>query len=479
MRRRSRFVHPKLKRSTALTIGKLSIIQIFAIFVAISVASAALFAAIMSVVSNRGMTFEAAFRACLSTIWNPADLLQESGESVGFYVCAGTASLLGIALPIFFLGAFVYKLFDLHPVEWRSTISFEADPEGQPVMAVRFYNSSPSVLVNNTITLVAKVRSAGSPAVISEFRLSTARRNGAVTPVATWLYGRPGVPFTVYVPLPGGLSAEQIATSDYFCLPGRSEAVDKKRVHIVVLATGTILDNGNPYVSAKEYPVTGMQFGHHQEIETDYDAPPRTWRGWHNFEGLSPLFIFGYGSLAKPDSVEKSLEYPIDPSAFRFAMLSGWRRLWNVGSDKASHPERTLRLDDGQEFSGVNISLGIEPAPGADCCGAVFPINRPDLSSLDKRERNYERIEVTDDVTWAGKPKNCIVYTYVPLPETTERIAEAERQKRTLAVRAGYIRLVEAAFALYGQKELYRESTPKPPFPVLEMEFVEHPPSRP
>jgi cation transport regulator ChaC len=181
------------------------------------------------------------------------------------------------------------------------------------------------------------------------------------------------------------------------------------------------------------------------------------------------IFVFGYGSLVSPGSVARTLGHEIDKDVFDQAILAGWTRRWNVGSDKESHPERTFHLDDGSEFRGLTVALGIEEDPDSRCCGAVFPVDPADLTLLDTRERNYVRIDVTDRVTWAGKPVHCVVYTYQPTDRAVERIDDARRTGRDIRVRDGYVRVVEQAFDSLGRLDTYRSTTPGPEFPVVVM----------
>ncbi|MGW0486516.1 gamma-glutamylcyclotransferase family protein [Nonomuraea sp. NPDC003214] len=227
---------------------------------------------------------------------------------------------------------------------------------------------------------------------------------------------------------------------------------------LLVVITGTSLGNGFPFYSSKEYELTeSLLLGHFQEIEVKHKDKPRAWTGWENFELNSEVFIFGYASLSSPASVEATLGHSVDGTKFCYAKLQGWARSWCVGSDKSSHPERTYFRSDGLEYTGVTVVLGIEPRMYDECDGTVFPVLRDDLSLLDMRERNYERIDVSEDVTWAGKPKNCRVYTYAPLKAATARITEAIKSGREVNIRQGYVRLVREAFAKYDQGGKPRE----------------------
>jgi cation transport regulator ChaC len=165
------------------------------------------------------------------------------------------------------------------------------------------------------------------------------------------------------------------------------------------------------------------------------------------------LFVFGYGSLANRESVALTLGHAVDRSAFVPAELRGRRRAWNVGSDKDSHPERTFRLADGTEYDGLTVVLGLEP--GDRCAGVVFPVTVDDLVRLDVRERNYDRIDVTDDVVWASRPPDCTIYTYTPKKTAMEKIAVAQASRRRINVRRGYVELAGEA--------------PDIPYPVEDM----------
>lgn len=185
--------------------------------------------------------------------------------------------------------------------------------------------------------------------------------------------------------------------------------------------------------------------------------------------GSGATFVFGYASLVDPGSASDTLGHDIAPELFRVARLAGWRRAWNVGSDRTSHPERTFLRVDGSEFNGVTAVLGLTPADGDACAGAVLPVRIEDLVRLDVRERNYDRVDVTGRVTWAGAPASRVVFAYVPRPAATARLREAVAGGREVNVRAGYVRLVEAAFTALGLLAQYRRSTPAVPFPVKEL----------
>ncbi|WP_203996756.1 gamma-glutamylcyclotransferase family protein [Virgisporangium aurantiacum] len=155
------------------------------------------------------------------------------------------------------------------------------------------------------------------------------------------------------------------------------------------------------------------------------------------------MYVFGYGSLVS------AVTGPVP------ATLAGWRPSWNVGSDTSSHPEREFRDAAGRPYDGVVAVLGIEPSPGGVCPGAVFAVDADALPALDRRERNYERRDVTDLVDWPGKPRGCLVFTYVPRPEALRRLVDAGETGREVVVRSRYLALCR--------------SVPVPPFPLRDL----------
>ncbi|MFG3557459.1 gamma-glutamylcyclotransferase family protein [Micromonospora sp. NPDC047557] len=464
--------HPRIRTSLGVRVGRLRLPTIVAVYALACVFAASLLAFTLTTASAKGMHYGIAFRLALATIFSPGEILLADGESPAYYLFGGFASLLGILLPIFLLSAFVFKLFQQDPIEWRKVVSLEPRTNGQSVLCFRFYNGTTSTLIRVSIQVIARVRSTGSPETVSNLALPLGARDANSNKLeASWPYARSGVPFTVVAALGEGLTAQETIDGTMVCLPRRDEAVDKRRVSFLVLVSGIMLDTGNPFFSAREYKASeDLLLGHFQEIGTDYETPPRTWPGWPNFDGNGEIYVFGYGSLVSPQSVESTLGHEVDQARFNYAILAGWRRSWNVASDKGSHPERTFRLADGSEYTGVTVVLGIEESrSSAGCNGSVFPVSRQDLSLLDVRERNYERREVTRWVTWAGKPDQCTVYTYVPTAEAMEKLAAAQASRRQINVRAGYVNLVHRAFAQINQLESYHLTTERPPFPVEEM----------
>lgn len=215
---------------------------------------------------------------------------------------------------------------------------------------------------------------------------------------------------------------------------------------------------------------------------------------------MSRIAVFGYGSLADPQSAARTLGRPVDEVVP--ARLAGWRRRWSEARHN-HRSEKTFALEPGGELPEWVLGLNVEPAPEAAVeegpNGVLIEVTETELERLDVREVRYERAEVTelvscDEVKDAGgvaasskggdalgttgalRFDLVVVYTAKPEHFATQPPAGA-------AILASYVRTVEAAFAALGpgQLETYRETTGPPPLRPVEAKLVrdEIPPGNP
>ncbi len=112
--------------------------------------------------------------------------------------------------------------------------------------------------------------------------------------------------------------------------------------------------------------------------------------------------IFGYGSLINPASMARTLLEPVHPSALTPAVLEGYERSWSL--------EDNVRLDDGNETEVAMVFLNIVAREGSRCNGVVFPVSEESLHNFDRRERRYDRVDVSHLVS---PPRDLPVYTFV------------------------------------------------------------------
>ena len=106
--------------------------------------------------------------------------------------------------------------------------------------------------------------------------------------------------------------------------------------------------------------------------------------------------------------------------------------------------------------------------------GVVFPIDPTALAELDRRERNYERRDVTAHV---DPPTGGRVWTYIGTAAARERF-ERGRERGTAVVDRTYFDRVRDGFAQLAPRELERfdASTDPPPAPMTALRRVDTPP---
>jgi hypothetical protein len=118
--------------------------------------------------------------------------------------------------------------------------------------------------------------------------------------------------------------------------------------------------------------------------------------------------------------------------------------------------------------------LDLAPQPGDSVNGLVFPVETGGLKELDRRERNYERREVGDQI---NPPPGGRVWAYFGSAAARERF-ERGRSGGTAVVDRAYLDGVRDGFARLGRLELERfdASTDPPPVPIRVLERVDTPP---
>lgn len=182
-------------------------------------------------------------------------------------------------------------------------------------------------------------------------------------------------------------------------------------------------------------------------------------------------WVFGYGSLVSPDSIATTIGRPVDRAdGYAASVLHGFTRGWNYGSLRQ---RATWDGPHGRVEAGVVVSLGLVVRSDAATNGAVIRVTEHEFAALDRRESDYDRVDVTDRIEGLSVADRGRVYTYVPRRSAIERY-EAARARRRAAVKQGYVELVEAAFAALGEHavDLYRTSTPHPDVPIVDPERV-------
>ena len=100
-------------------------------------------------------------------------------------------------------------------------------------------------------------------------------------------------------------------------------------------------------------------------------------------------FVFGYGSLVAGHEHG------------HVTRLRGHARAWGVAMDNRrdipGYKSYRLRADGSRPAVFVAF-VDLEPDPAAAITGVCMPVSDGDLRALDERERNYDRVEVTEAI---------------------------------------------------------------------------------
>ena len=172
-------------------------------------------------------------------------------------------------------------------------------------------------------------------------------------------------------------------------------------------------------------------------------------------------FVFGYGSL-----VRRSGGIPCH--------LLGHRRAWNVAMDnRRTIPGYKYYVDpDTGERPPVRVTfLNLYPAAEGRVNGVAFPVSAEELAELDRRERNYDRVDVTEliDADLGGT-----VWTYFGSEAARERFAAG-----AAVVAQDYFDAIRGDFAAAGGLEAFDRSTDPLTIPLRRLARVDVPPPPP
>ena len=164
--------------------------------------------------------------------------------------------------------------------------------------------------------------------------------------------------------------------------------------------------------------------------------------------------VFGYGSLAALPAAAVTRT----PSARGFvADLRGAARGWGVAMDnRADLPGYKYYTDPAGRRPEVFVAFLDVRFPGSrtdhrTVTGVCLPVDAGGLPALDARERNYDRIEVTDRIERGGGDR-ARIWIYVGSAAGRARFARGTATG-SVVIDAGYLQAVRAAFRGLGEAE--------------------------
>lgn len=181
-------------------------------------------------------------------------------------------------------------------------------------------------------------------------------------------------------------------------------------------------------------------------------------------------YVFGYGSLLR-DHAPGFLAGRV-----RVCRLDGYRRAWNVAMDNSATIAgyKYYRAPTSKERPPYFVTfLNLVASTRSAVNGAVFPVDPELLATLDRRERNYARLEVS---ALLGERVDGCVWTYIGTQQAEARFRAGAKQGLAVVSR-GYLEQVRRGFADAGDAALreFETSTDAPACPVVDLERVDIP----
>jgi cation transport regulator ChaC len=193
--------------------------------------------------------------------------------------------------------------------------------------------------------------------------------------------------------------------------------------------------------------------------------------------GSDEQFVFAYGSLVR------DLAGAMQDGGARPARLRDRRRAWNVAMENAVSLPGYKHYLDPRDRSRPEVFvafLNLVAAPGELVNGVLYPVSDEQLAALDRRERNYSRVEVDDSLEQrvAGR-----AWTYVGRPEAVRRFEDGARLGRAV-IDSSYLETVRAGFALLGAPALEEFEASTDPHrcelrELLRIDYAREPDPRP
>ncbi len=190
---------------------------------------------------------------------------------------------------------------------------------------------------------------------------------------------------------------------------------------------------------------------------------------------MTPIAVFGYGSLVDPQSAGATLGRPVGGAPT--ARLPGWRRRWSLFRDNLRE-EKTFAIEPGGEVPPYVLGLNLEPDPGSPDGpnGVLIEVSEAELNRLDLREMRYDRVDVTGLVVADHGFERIITYT-------AKETHFCDEPPPGAVILDRYTRTVREGFAALGDGELeaYLGSTDPHPVRVVDGVLIrdETPPGNP
>lgn len=191
----------------------------------------------------------------------------------------------------------------------------------------------------------------------------------------------------------------------------------------------------------------------------------------NNYRMCRSSFVFGYGSLVNIKNLEQYLKRQLKPNFdYTICGLYDFQRCWNVAmNNKVDLPEYKYYRDRyaNNRLDGFVAFLNIRPHPDRIISGILFRVSNAELKKLDLRERNYQRINITNQLNI--KARNA--WVYIGSKDAEQRYQKGLSQGKAF-ISQDYYNSVQNAYRSLGEREWtnYLATTNKPSFPIMDLE---------
>ncbi|GAB4528269.1 MAG: hypothetical protein Tsb0014_09490 [Pleurocapsa sp.] len=185
--------------------------------------------------------------------------------------------------------------------------------------------------------------------------------------------------------------------------------------------------------------------------------------------------VFGYGSLMNISNLQKYLGRNLIPDLdFRFCHLHNFQRCWNIAMDNSldlPNYKYYVEPKTGNRPAAFVTFLNVCPIQSQAIMGILFRVSEKELQNLDRRERNYRRIDATNLIDYSINGK---AWVYIGLDEAQQRYQQGLQQSNVM-IAQDYFNSVHHAYYLLGKEAFtnYLATTEKPRVPIVNLKMCQ------
>lgn len=186
-------------------------------------------------------------------------------------------------------------------------------------------------------------------------------------------------------------------------------------------------------------------------------------------------FIFGYGSIVNLSSLLAFLKKnELHHDDYEYCNLMGFRRTWNIAMDNTKDIAGYKWFRDPLTKNRPDIRvtfLNIYESHHEDFVnGILFRVTKSELDRIQKRELNYDLLEITDrlDIKVPGR-----AYAFIGKEEAKKRFEEGCKTNKSV-ISEDYKTLIDDSFANISDEffKTYNETTDEAGVPLQKLEAI-------